>query len=210
MSVKPHRALVGERFGRLLVTALDGEHRICRCDCGKTTRVTSSNIGRKTFSCGCLWRERITRHGRVKSQEYGIWEGIVGRCTNPSNSRWKDYGGRGIRICDEWRESFSAFLGCVGERPSRQHFIDRFPNNDGHYEPGNVRWATRSEQQRNRRNNHVLTAFDKTQTLTAWAQETGIGVGAIRQRLRYNWPVEVALTLPATRTNRLLHIGRLK
>jgi hypothetical protein len=83
--------------------------------------------------------------------EKRLWGHMIERCTNPNHHAWKNYGGRGITVCDEWRQSFSAFLAHVGPRPTPNHSLDRYPNNDGNYEPGNVRWATRSEQRANSR-----------------------------------------------------------
>lgn len=87
----------------------------------------------------------------TNSSEYRIWSGLKQRCLNPNSPAYKDYGARGIRVCDEWKDNFLAFFSHVGKRPSRNHSIDR-KNNDGHYEPGNVRWATRAVQAANRRN----------------------------------------------------------
>lgn len=98
--------------------------------------------------------ERSTVHGEAsrggKSPEYKTWVGIIKRCTDPKAKGWPNYGGRGIHICDEWRHSYAAFLADVGRKPSPRHSIDRI-DNDGNYEPGNVRWATRSEQNSNQR-----------------------------------------------------------
>jgi hypothetical protein len=121
--------------------------------------------------------------------EYKIWCGIITRCTNPRSAGFARYGGRDITICPRWRASFSAFLEDVGARPSRGHSIDRIDNDRG-YEPGNVRWVTNSEQQRNRGNNHLLTIAGRTQPLAAWCEETGIGHSTIIRRLRLGWSGE--------------------
>ncbi|HEX7893188.1 MAG TPA: hypothetical protein VF447_03285 [Terriglobales bacterium] len=86
------------------------------------------------------------------TREYRAWAGMIQRCTNPKHARWADWGGRGITVCERWR-SFENFYADMGNRPSPAHSLDRFPDNDGNYEPGNVRWATRSEQQLNKRPN---------------------------------------------------------
>lgn len=134
----------------------------CVCDCGATALVTGGNLTRGiTRSCGCLRKEKaplnaIRKHGEAKSKglapsrEYNIWGGIVQRCCNPRNAAFAHYGGRGISMCDEWRRDFTAFVRDVGRSPSPAHSIDRYPNPDGNYEPGNVRWATPMQQRHNR------------------------------------------------------------
>lgn len=92
------------------------------------------------------------KHGRYGTPEWNSWHGIIQRCTNVSNKDWRHYGGRGIKVCDEWRNSFVAFFNYVGLKPSPSHSIDRFPNPAGDYEPGNVRWATKKEQRETARN----------------------------------------------------------
>lgn len=161
----------GQRFGKLVVTERCGSVGAgkaawaCRCDCGKTTVVSGDHLRcGKTKSCGCRIAERNAEvrgthlHARkgLKSPEYGIWESIKKRCLNPRDQAYSRYGGRGIRICDRWRDDFQAFLSDVGVRPTPEHSIDRI-DNDGNYEPGNVRWATKSEQARNRNDEHILT-----------------------------------------------------
>jgi hypothetical protein len=89
-------------------------------------------------------------HGRSKTAEYLVWKSMRYRCSDPSNKSWNRYGGKGIVVCEAWREDFPAFFAHVGPRPTPKHTIDRFPNRNGNYEPGNVRWATRSEQELNK------------------------------------------------------------
>ncbi len=155
----PHfviRDLVGRKFGRLTVGSLaerDGPGNAswnCNCDCGNTVTVRSNQlVTGKTASCGCLRDELRIKHGLCLSRTYNSWCAMIQRCTNPRAPSYPRYGGRGIKICDRWRDSFESFLADMGERPARMT-LDRYPNNDGNYEPGNCRWATRADQNRNR------------------------------------------------------------
>jgi len=129
----------------------------CQCDCGHAiTTNTASLLSGRTRSCGCWHREVVTTHGHTSgkhhraSQEYRAWTQLKTRCLNPKNNRYKDYGGRGITVCDAWRHDFMAFYNHIGPKPRRSHVIDRIDNN-GHYEPGNVRWTTPRQSARNRR-----------------------------------------------------------
>lgn len=159
---------VGLRFGRLVVVSNaepyhapgGGRLRQVRvlCDCGNTAMVTlnSLNMG-LTASCGCYRTElavATVKHGDARkyrpTREYKTWAGMIFRCENPKSTGWECYGGRGIKVCDEWRNSFETFLRDMGRKPSADLSIDRIDVN-GNYEPGNCRWATNSEQQLNKR-----------------------------------------------------------
>ena len=119
------------------------------------------------------------------------------RCNDPNGIDYPDYGGRGIRVHPEWETSFVAFLAHVGPKPSPDHSIDRYPNNDGHYEPGNVRWATWREQTRNKRNNRMLTAGTETLCISDWAERIGASDStSILARLERGWSMERAVTTP--------------
>ncbi len=124
--------------------------------------------------------------------EYASWAHMKERCSNPRNPDYKNYGGRGICVCDAWRASFSAFLRDVGRRPPLGTSIERIDVN-GNYQPGNVKWATAKEQTRNMRRTVRLTLNGITRSLPEWADVTGISYFALRSRIRYGWPVERVL-----------------
>lgn len=208
MKEKAHRYrplnLAGRIFGKLTVShpaspAKDGRRRWhCQCSCGSTTAVTVSRLlSGMTRSCGCLIRETLRRtattHGKSRTPEHRVWCGIVNRCHNPKEPTYPRYGGRGIKVCRRWRESFMAFLADLGPKPSPKHTLDR-KNNDGNYEPRNCRWATRTEQARNKSNNRVLTHKGESLCLAEWAERTGIDCSIIKGRLRLGWSVVDALT----------------
>lgn len=156
-------SLVGQQFGRLKVLRRAGKTKsgnlkwLCLCSCGNKSVVAGGNLKyRCIVSCGCYTRElciaRSTKHGLWRTPEYQAWVDLRRRCLNPKHPAYKNYGARGICVCKEWQGSngFVNFLKHIGKRPNEEYSIDRI-NNDGHYEPGNVRWATRDQQQNNRR-----------------------------------------------------------
>lgn len=200
----------GTRFTRAVVLypgipsgARPQSTSVCLCDCGKTfTAFNYSLKSGNTRSCGCLRAEMTAAlkydHGcaaiGAQTPEYKVWQGLIGRCANPNNPAYNDYGGRGIKVCDRWRD-FKNFLADVGPRPPGTS-IDRFPNNDGNYEPGNTRWATIFEQNNNRRSNKVFTAFGITCSLADHCRRHGIKWNTVDGRLIQGWSIEAALSTP--------------
>jgi hypothetical protein len=124
-------------------------------------------------------------HRDTAAPEYAAWARIVQRCTNPKNKAWEFYGGRGIEICAAWRLNYTAFLDYIGRRPSPKHSIDRYPNNDGNYEPGNVRWATIDQQARNKRTNLNVTFNGETMCIADWANKLSINKSVLGYRLKH-------------------------
>jgi len=177
-----------------------------QCQCGTIQERAAKDIcNNRCKSCGCLQREitvarniQRTTHGDsvncTTSPEYNIWRGIKLRTLNPNDQAFPRYGGRGITICDRWKDSFENFLADVGRRPGPEYSIDRYPDNDGNYEPGNVRWATREEQANNRRSSRFLTHKGLTLTVVQWARFLHINHTTLHERLASGWSIERALT----------------
>ena len=127
--------------------------------------------------------------------EYEAWAGMKKRCLNPNFKSYNSYGGRGIKICQTWQNSFEQFYKDMGPRPSFEHSVDRIDNN-GDYTPNNCRWATRSEQSRNKSVTRLISFKGKTQCLTDWAKEKGLSKDVLWRRLKAGWSIERALTSP--------------
>ena len=203
--------IVGQRFGRLVVVARipkpEGSKArdanwLCKCDCGNEAHVRTRALLIGTKSCGCLNRENQarllplyrTKHGMYGTKEHRAWRKMKERCENPETDSYPYYGGRGITVCERWRNSFESFLADVGWSPSPRHSIDRIDSN-GNYAPGNVRWATRQEQSRNRRDRALITFDGQTKMLVDWADETGIGIATLHDRLyNHRWGIDRAMT----------------
>lgn len=189
----------------------------CNCPAQTLREVQSGSVrSGKSLSCGCYATERRKAgviHGasrnRRSSPEYSVWKVFKRRCYDSGFIGFCNYGGRGITVCQRWRNSFPAFLADMGKKPSQEHSIDRIRNDDGYWcgladcpecgpagrEP-NCRWATRKEQARNRRSTHYLTFNGLTQSVAAWTEQIGVGPGTILERIKRDWSVERALTTP--------------
>lgn len=211
--MKKATAYIGMKLGALtLVEATDARSRghvvyKWRCDCGGDFYAHVQNIRLAKFpSCGCQTKRLIsaarTSHGASKKGSpmysmYIVWRAMFWRCENASRRDFKNYGGRGIKVCQRWH-SFDCFVADMGIRPSEKHSIDRIDVN-GDYEPGNCRWATTTEQANNKRTSRFLAFDGREMTVSQWAREVGIGNDTLRLRLAKGWSIERALTVPAMR-----------
>lgn len=194
--------LTGQRRGMLVAIryshrTANGHYWIWRCDCGNEKPIRAADVLReKQTSCGCVHVTHGATRGGKLSPEYMSWYGMRQRCLNPNATGYENYGGRGIKVCDRWRESFESFFADVGPRPSPDHSIDRI-DSDGHYEPENVRWATRTEQNRNKRGLHMLTVDGETMCLRDWARRTNIDETTLARRVgKLGWSHERAVKTP--------------
>lgn len=206
--------LAGHIYGRLRVVRRVGSLRNkslwrCECSCGQSIDVDSNSLREgHTRSCGCLKREvssaemraRATKHGASsygkRTREYRAWCRMIQRCTDPNFSGFIRYGTRGIAVSPKWRHDFLAFLRHVGPSPGPKYTIDRIKNAQG-YVPGNVRWTTNLEQQRNRSNNHLVTIRGVTAPLIVWSERYRIRKDTLRVRLvKLGWTPERAIDQP--------------
>lgn len=195
---------VGDVFGRLTVTDTEaergprGKRRFsCRCACGYEGTFDAYNVRNGlTKSCGCLRdelskvRRNQLRHGMHMTRVYRIWAGMKSRCQNANHHAYADYGGRGIKVCEQW-QVFENFLRDMGEPPAGAS-IDR-TNNDGDYEPGNCAWVTPKEQNNNRRSTNTYEIAGRVMTLDEIAVERSLSVSLLKARLRRGWSIEKAI-----------------
>jgi hypothetical protein len=196
--------LTGKVFSRLTVLERAPNkgvrtYWLCKCECGRKKSIQAYSLSNgHTRSCGCIQSEfisiRNTTHGLCKTPEYNTWRKIKERCLNKDTPSFHNYGGRGISLFPEWVNSYEKFLSYIGNRPSKKHSIDRI-NNNGNYEPGNVRWATNWQQANNKRVNHIIEFNGITQTMAEWADQTGITYNSIRTRINKGWSIEDTLTI---------------
>ena len=215
MSTHPNfKNLTGERFDRLTVIKYAGQldnnckegFWWCECSCENRTliavRVGALKIG-NTKSCGCLsseiTRNRNTKHGMKFTSEHTVWMNIKSRCYNTNNKAYKNYGGRGITMCERWLESFENFYEDMGDRPSPKHSIDRI-DNDGDYCPENCKWSTKQEQNRNKRNNLYLEYNKERLIAKDWCEKIDIDYDTLRARIRSGLSDEQCLTNPVQNT----------
>jgi hypothetical protein len=200
--------LTGQRFGLLTVVdrrgSIGGEAAWrSRCDCGGEN-VTRGSLLRKgkTKSCGCIviHHGAITHghaaHGATPSRAYQTWRQMRARCSNPKHHNFPRYGGRGVAVCERW-QSFENFLADMGERPAGTS-LDRIDNDRG-YEPGNCRWATTADQNRNRSDTRRLTIGNRTMSTSEWAHENGLLPQTVYKRLNSGWSVVDAVSRPSRR-----------
>lgn len=192
--------LLGQRFSRLTVV-LKREHNDkfgnviweCRCDCGSVTYVRTGCLRNGNVrSCGCLNKDSITKHGMHLSSEYTVWCGIKDRCYKETHKSFKDYGAKGIVMCDRWKNSFEAFYEDMGPRPSLKHSIDRVDGTKG-YDKENCRWATPKQQANNTKRNVYYEYDGEIKTLAEWCDELDLNYNTVFMRLQRGKPFEEAI-----------------
>lgn len=213
---RPHKNLLGQTFTRLTVIEYLGQHPkkggewkcICSCDGKECTAHTSDlNIGKKK-SCGCLAKEAQAGlehkilHGLSKTSEYYAWCSMRSRCYRPKDASYKSYGERGISVTPRWLEpkgkGFLNFLEDMGNKPSPEHSLDRFPDVNGNYFKENCRWGTGEQQANNRRNNVLMEYEGEPYTLTQLARKLGIDINTFKHHLRNNHSIEYMLKCKST------------
>ena len=206
--------MTGRTFGRLTVVGLydirDNQRRyMCKCVCGNETVVYGSNLrGGTTKSCSCLTKEPYIRgrmtHGLKNNRSYNTWVAMIARCSDARNADYRDYGGRGIKVCNRWRDSVIAFVEDMGERP-RGMSIDRIDNN-GDYTPTNCRWGTAGEQSRNKRNTITVMYGGESKCLKDWAldKRSVVKYTTLYARItKHGWDIGAALTTPPRTIKRM-------
>lgn len=205
--------ITGHKYGRLI--AISNTGRKClrnyiwkfRCDCGKEVEIASGEVRRgKTVSCGCYRKEISSIHAKKiqsigaktnekhlmsKTPTFVSWDSMKQRCLNDRHKSYKDYGGRGIKVCPEWINSFESFLSDMGARP-KNSTLDRI-NTNGNYESTNCRWASGEEQANNKRSSKLIEFEGKLQTSVQWAREYGLCSKVLLYRLKNNWEIKKAL-----------------
>lgn len=197
--------LVGNKYGMLTIVECGEKIRKkmlvkCLCDCGNTKNIILKYliIG-VTKSCGCLRNElsskRNKTHGLSYTTEYRTWKGMISRCNDNKNKRWKDYGGRGIKVCQEWLNSVDRFVEDMGKKPTGCQ-IDRI-NNDGNYEPSNCRWVTPKQNALNKRDTVIINFLGQSKPIEEWADKFNMKKSTLSNRLDRGWSIERAMTTPA-------------
>ena len=193
----------GMRYGRLVCVSpaerdKNGKTQwLCRCDCGKYKVVTSRNLLR-VVSCGCYKDEVFIRdhvkHGMHNSKLYHVWASMKARCKNQNNPEWHRYGGRGIKVCDEWKDNFESFYEWSMQNGYEEGLsIDRIDNDKGYF-PENCRWTTNEVQQNNRCNCTYVEKDGVTKTASEWARLYGRNEKLVCQRVYMGWDIDRALT----------------
>ena len=208
---------IGHRQGRLTIESFDGVRLVGRgggraafftflCDCGKRFSAQKSNIiGRGRNDCGCVSQLAETApRGASTDRHHKVWRHMIDRCQNPKNKSFKDYGERGIKVCERWRigegglTGFECFLADMGERPAGNYTIERLEGSDG-YHAGNCVWLLKCDQSKNRRGVTLIRIGDRVQTIPDWCAETGILYWTALKRIKRGWPPDKAVTVPRYR-----------
>lgn len=189
--------IVGKKFGRLFVLketekrSKNGEiYYLCKCDCGNTKEINGTSLRKnRTLSCGCYNKEIINKAKKriyKNKRLYELISSIKQRCYNKNNKAYKNYGGRGIKVCDEWKNDNNKFVEwALNSGYKKGLWIDRI-NNNGNYEPDNCRWITPKEQQNNKRTNHFLTYDGITHTIKEWSEIKNINYATLMRRVNNN------------------------
>jgi hypothetical protein len=206
--------ITNQKFGRLIALYMTDkgsteprrdQRWLFRCDCGNEVEALKWSVRNGlTRSCGCLQRDVARRTGKQsashghtrggkRSPEYSSWRSMHDRCGNPKATGYERWGGRGITVCERWHD-FEAFLSDMGSRPSLQHELDRI-NNNGNYEPGNVRWATPVEQNNNTSANRLLTIGGRAATIAEHARAASIPYKVLHKRVNDGWSPEILAAL---------------
>lgn len=200
---------VGSRFGKLQIIGYsapvirpNGRYStmsLCLCDCGNVKAIRNYSIRNGSVKACGFCRTPHIKHGHTRSNggqpspEYHVWVQMKERCRNPKSPKFKHYGGRGISVCEKWRDSFAAFLKDMGQRPTGTS-LDRYPDPNGNYEPGNCRWATRFEQARNTVRTDIRTVSGVTACLKDLCKHFGVSYGSVYGRVKYKgWPADRAI-----------------
>ena len=218
---EPNNVVVGGKVGRLLLLkevrmphgkGTDAGY-LCKCDCGNEKKVLRSNLlSGAVVSCGCFHKEAASKsskkHGKSGDRVYSAWADMKSRCYDKNHISYERYGGRGITVCDKWKNSFEAFYEDMGDPPADDYSIDRIDNN-GNYEPGNCRWATPKQQSRNRRSCVMVEYNGEKMCITDLAEKLGMSAQLLRSRIKRGWDLDSAInTPPDTRNNKKWSIER--
>lgn len=193
---------VGQKFGRLEVVDIGqvfGTYRyyaVCRCDCGTVLKIRFDSLSSKaTTSCGCAHRDIVTTHGLTGTLHYDRWQHMMSRCFDEKNAAYHRYGGRGITVCEAWRDP-AVFANSLPDGYWDGAEMDRI-DNDGNYEPGNIKWSTPKQNSNNRRSTTAIEFMGEMKTQREWSSVTGIDERIIHSRIhKLGWSVEKALTTP--------------
>lgn len=196
--------ITGLVVGRLTAVSFAGMKPramwLCRCECGNECEIATKYLtSARTVSCGCVRSEksgsRLRTHGKTLTPEHKTWKSIRQRCNNENDKAFDNYGGRGIKMCERWKNSFEAFLEDMGTKPSRNHSIERL-NNDGDYDPSNCVWATKKVQNRNTRRTTYVNYRAHTHKLCELCASLGVSDAVVRWRISRGWTVEQAIETP--------------